>query len=115
MTLTNQRHIDAVTIPHTHHNDAALPSRIEHDDAFQNALRRYAQANGSSARVASAASDVVRRSFEPAQAVVTLRLAMISACSALRSYQYGNTSPDLAQEIADHLDDILAKTKAQES
>ena len=31
-----------------------------------------------------------------------LQRALASAINALRSYQYGNASPELAQEVADH-------------
>lgn len=35
-----------------------------------------------------------------------------SAVEALRSYQYGNSSPDLAEEIADALEAAIAKAEA---
>jgi hypothetical protein len=38
-----------------------------------------------------------------------LRTACTAAMNALRSYQYGNGSPDLAEEIAEHLAEVLGK------
>ena len=41
----------------------------------------------------------------------TLLQAAEAAFHALRSYQYGNASPDLAEEIADRLDLVLKLVK----
>lgn len=41
--------------------------------------------------------------FQLGQCVTALK----AAHSALRSYEHGNTSPDLAAEIADHIDRLL--------
>lgn len=35
-----------------------------------------------------------------------------TAAHALRSYQHGNSAPDLAKEIADHCDAVLAQMEA---
>ena len=35
-----------------------------------------------------------------------------AAYNALRSYQHGNTAPELEQEIADHLQEVIAKARA---
>src|SRR4051812_4245860 len=37
--------------------------------------------------------------------------ALEAACNALRSYQYGNAATGLAQEIADHCDEVLRKAR----
>lgn len=47
-----------------------------------------------------------RRSPDPA-----LVKALEAASHALRSYQHGNASHELAQEIADHCDAILTKAR----
>ncbi|HMN15916.1 MAG TPA: hypothetical protein PKD55_26670 [Bellilinea sp.] len=39
--------------------------------------------------------------------IQSLRTALSSAHDALRSYQYGNGSPELAQEVADKLQKVL--------
>ncbi len=43
----------------------------------------------------------------PAGPAVRLVVAATAAVSALRSYQFGNSSPDLAEEIADSLDTAI--------
>lgn len=43
------------------------------------------------------------------EAVPELYTALLAASNALRSYQYGNASPDLAKGIADFADAALAK------
>lgn len=40
---------------------------------------------------------------------------LVGAEKALRSYQYGNSSPDLAEEIADWLADIVRSTEEKET
>lgn len=40
-----------------------------------------------------------------------LAKALPAAISALRSYEHGNASPDLAKEIADHCAAVLAETQ----
>ena len=37
-----------------------------------------------------------------------LRSILVAASHGLRSYQYGNASTDLAEEMADHIDIMLA-------
>jgi NTP pyrophosphatase (non-canonical NTP hydrolase) len=45
--------------------------------------------------------------------LIAIAPELLEACkaagSALRSYQYGNDSPDLAKEIADHIYAVIAK------
>lgn len=48
----------------------------------------------------------------PEQRIQELELAIKAAIHALRSYQAGNDSPDLAEEIADKLASILARPSA---
>jgi hypothetical protein len=43
----------------------------------------------------------------------TLRKASTAALHALRSYQYGNGSPDLAKSVADHLQAALEELPAE--
>jgi hypothetical protein len=43
------------------------------------------------------------------EALPELYTALFAAGAALRSYQYGNASPELAQEVADFADAALAK------
>lgn len=38
-----------------------------------------------------------------------LRAALSAASSALKSYQYGNASPDLAEGIAEQIDALVSK------
>lgn len=38
---------------------------------------------------------------------------LIAANHALRSYQYGNASPDLAEEVADKIDEYLNATNGR--
>lgn len=40
---------------------------------------------------------------------------LVGAEKALRSYQYGNSSSDLAEEIADWLADIVRSTEEKET
>lgn len=46
-------------------------------------------------------------------ASAAMREALTAASHALRSYQYGNSATDLAQEIADSCDAALALCEAQ--
>jgi hypothetical protein len=39
--------------------------------------------------------------------------ALTAACHALRSYQFDNGSPDLAEEIADHCESLLARESSR--
>lgn len=41
------------------------------------------------------------------QEIAALRNALNAAYSALRSYQHGNSAPDLAERIADHISPLL--------
>ena len=43
-----------------------------------------------------------------------LLLLLLSAAGALRSYQYGNSSPWLAKEVADAIDRVLGITEEQQ-
>ncbi len=40
-----------------------------------------------------------------------LREALVSANHALKSYQYGNGSPDLAEEVSKHIEQALANSE----
>ena len=44
-----------------------------------------------------------------------IRIALVGAYNALRSYQYGNESPDLAKTIADHTLTIIESWTQQEA
>ncbi len=70
-----------------------LLSQLSGDALFQGALERYAHANGSSQGVAMALLTAGR--------YWTLRSALDAAVHALRSYEFGNGSPDLARGVAD--------------
>lgn len=70
-----------------------LLHRLAEDALYQAALGRYAHANGSSTGVAMALLTAGR--------YWTIRSALDAAEHALRSYQLGNASPDLARGIAD--------------
>lgn len=70
-----------------------LLAQLTADPLFQAALTRYAHANGSSQGVAMALLTAGR--------YWTLRSALDAAVHALRSYEFGNGSPDLAASIAD--------------
>lgn len=70
-----------------------LLARLAEDPLFQESLRRYAHANGSSMGVAMALLTAGR--------YWTLRTALGASVHALRSYQFGNASPDLARDVAD--------------
>ena len=48
-----------------------------------------------------------------AREIHRLRRALKTAGHALRSYQYGNGSPDLAKDVADELDAILSAVSLQ--
>lgn len=72
---------------------------IVRHSAVQAALQRYAQGTGSSHAVVAAVLSAAR--------VPTLRTALTSAVHALRSYQYGNGSPDLAEATADACEPAL--------
>ena len=67
--------------------------QLARDPLFQGALQSYAHANGSSQGVAIALLTAGR--------YWTLRSALDAAVHALRSYQFGNGSPDLARSVAD--------------
>lgn len=70
-----------------------LLSQLSADPLFQGALYGYAHANGSSQGVAMALLTAGR--------YWTLRSALDAAIHALRSYEFGNASPDLARGVAD--------------
>lgn len=70
-----------------------LLSQLAADPLFQDALGRYAHANGSSMAIAIALLTAGR--------YWTLRTALDAAVHALRAYEFGNASPDLAGGIAD--------------
>lgn len=70
-----------------------LLARLAEDPLFQGALGRYAHANGSSLAIAVALLTAGR--------YWTLRTALDAAVHALRSYEFGNASPDLARSIAE--------------
>lgn len=44
----------------------------------------------------------------------SLLLLLQAAAHALRSYQYGNASPDLAEEVAEHIEALLAKREREQ-
>jgi hypothetical protein len=69
-----------------------LLAQLAADPLFQAALQRYAHANGSSQGVAMALLTAGR--------YWTLRSALDAAVHALRSYEFGNASPDLAANMA---------------
>ena len=46
-------------------------------------------------------------------ACVELLVALQGAVHALRSYQYGNASPDLAASVADHCTALIARMAAR--
>ena len=48
---------------------------------------------------------------EAEAAAPDLLKACEGAMNALRSYQYGNSSPDLAKDVSDYLQAIIAKAK----
>ena len=57
----------------------------------------------------------VKQNVAPAlqtQTLATLIKALTSACAALRSYQWGNSSTELAKSIADHCDEVLKPYRA---
>ena len=56
---------------------------------------------GDDARLIAAAPDLLK--------------ACEASLNALRSYQYGNSSPDLAEEIANYLTAVIGKAKGNES
>jgi len=57
-----------------------------------------------------ATNDPLEPATDGAKPFGRLITAAISAKSALRSYQYGNVAPDLAEEIADELDSAIRAT-----
>jgi hypothetical protein len=59
---------------------------------------------------------VMQREIERKNATIADLLKTCKAAeSALRSYQYGNGSPDLAEEIADHIHTTIANAKGDQS
>ncbi|PZU87897.1 MAG: hypothetical protein DI527_18180 [Chelatococcus sp.] len=74
-------------------SDLSIALRLRADPVFQGALERYAHAGGSSEAVAVALLTAAR--------YFTQRAVLTSAMQALRSYEFGNASPDLARATAD--------------
>ena len=81
-----------MSVPVDEH-DQALLEAVVRGEAYQGALQRYAHGNGS--------SDGVARTLLREARFWHQRQALRAALHALRSYETGNASPDLAKAIAD--------------
>lgn len=72
-----------------------------------------AQRNAESVRLMNASYQELHAAYKQVRGAGDELLAACDAAyNALRSYQHGNTAPELAQEIADHLQEVIAKTHA---